>query len=59
MKLKLTFEDGLLVLREKGSLRWSCHSSEVKDYEGGFKELIIDGKLIETNTITGNVNIIE
>lgn len=60
--MRLTFEDGLIVLRKhdkENTLIWSCHTSEIKDYEGGFKELVIEGKLIQTNTLTGKVKIIE
>ena len=56
---KLSYEDGHLVLRDlDGTLFWSSHwvdmkGSYVGEYsEGGYKEIIIEGKLIEYNNIS-------
>ena len=55
---KLSYEDGQLVLRsEDGTLFWSSHRIDIKGSfgdgkesdDGGYKEVWIEGMLIETS----------
>lgn len=56
---KLSYEDGHLVIRDlDGKLYWSAHVIDVvnsyqgKPELGGYKEILIEGKLTETNFIS-------
>ena len=47
---KLTYEDGHIVIRDgDGKLFWSSHYVDLKDEGGGYKEIYLEGKLIEKN----------
>lgn len=63
---KLSYEDGHLVLRDMdGTLYWSSHwvdmkGSYVGEYdEGGYKEILIEGKLIQKTDYSEDDKVID
>ncbi len=57
---KLSYEDGHIVLRsEDGNLFWNSHVIDLKDDEGGFKTILIEGKLIEKSEYRKDDRVLE
>lgn len=61
---KLSFEDGNVVVRNMdGTLHWNSHWADMKGShdgdcrEGGYKEILIEGILIENNDYAGEKRI--